>query len=128
MNAGFDEYGLDYGIPPVVQVRYGFVVTDAEKFVGCISGLTHNEWFYISDLWLEKQFRRKGLGKQLLDRLETRVANENITGIYTYTGGHQAPAFYEKQGYEVFSELRNYYPGGHSRIGVRKNLALRKSG
>ena len=45
-----------------------------------------------------------------------------VDRIYTWTAGFEAPAFYAKNAYEVFGELENYYPTGHSRIGLRKIL------
>jgi hypothetical protein len=45
-----------------------------------------------------------------------------VDRIYTWTAGFEAPAFYAKNAYEVFGELENYYPTGHSRIGLRKTL------
>ena len=38
-QSAFDEQGLGFGNPPENQERFGFVVTDNGKFVGCSSGL-----------------------------------------------------------------------------------------
>jgi N-acetylglutamate synthase-like GNAT family acetyltransferase len=123
MNAGFVEHGLEYGIQPFTQVRYGFVAVEGDKFIGCVSGLTSSEsWFYLTDLWLEKEYRRRGLGAELLRKMEDKITEVGIRKIYTWTTGYEAPSFYKKQGYEIFCELESFFSTGHSRVGFRKTL------
>ena len=126
VRVGFVEHQAEYGIPETWQQRHGFVVMDSDKFVGCVSGLTDNNWFYISDLWLEKAYRRQGLGAALLRKLEAKVVSLGIRHIYTWTAAYEAPDFYKKQEYKVFCELENWFVTGHSRIGFRKNLIVSK--
>ena len=122
MRAGFDEYEADLGLSPILQVRHGIVAVDGDRFIGCSSGLTHHRWFYLTDLWIDKPYRKQGLGRALLQRLEAKVVAENVGYVYTWTASHQAPAFYQKLGYAVFCELKDYYRDGHSRIGLRKKV------
>jgi GNAT superfamily N-acetyltransferase len=127
-QAGFDEYSLEQGDPIESAERFGFVVTDSEIFIGCASGLAYksdagyNNWFYLSDLFIEKDYRRQGLGATILSRLEDRVAALGIGNIWTWTVGQEALAFYKRQGYQVFGELEAWYASGHSRYGLRKKL------
>jgi GNAT superfamily N-acetyltransferase len=128
MNAGFDEHTLEHGNPIQTSERYGFVVMDGERFIGCASGIAYkdgpvyNGWFYLTDLFIEKEYRGQGLGAAVLRKLEERAAALGIRNIWTFTAGYEAPGFYKKQGYEVFCEHENWYTSGHSRIGLRKNL------
>jgi len=124
MKAGFDEHALEHNIQPHEAIRYGYAAMNNENFIGCISGLTDYNWFHITDLWLEKEYRNQGLGKTLIEKLEARVLKAGIDKIYTWTAGYQAPPFYKKQGYEVFCELENYFPTGDSRVGLRKTLRV----
>ncbi|UFH57847.1 hypothetical protein [Spirosoma sp. KNUC1025] len=49
MNLGFVEHGLEHGVEPFVQTRYGYAVVDEGRFVGCICGLTSSDtWFNIT--------------------------------------------------------------------------------
>jgi GNAT superfamily N-acetyltransferase len=131
MNAGFDEHSLQHGNPVETAERYGFVVMDGETFIGCSSGLAYrgdgvyNNWFYLSDLFIEQPYRGQGLGAAILGKLEARVAGLGIRYIWTWTAGYEAPGFYKQQGYTVFCELENWYFSGHSRVGLRKSLADR---
>ncbi|UHG93837.1 GNAT family N-acetyltransferase [Spirosoma oryzicola] len=123
MNAGFIEHGLEHGVEPFTQTRYGYALVDEERFVGCISGLTNSDtWFYITDLWLEKPYRGRGTGGTLMNLLEHKLRQLGIQYVYTWTAGYEAPPFYLKQGYEIFCEQENFYPTGHSRVGFRKSL------
>ena len=122
LRKGFEEYALEHGVPPLAQIRYGVVAMDGDGFVGCASGLADRRWFFLSDLWVEKEYRGHGTGTKLLQQMETKVLELGVDRIYTWTAGFEAPAFYAKNAYEVFGELENYYPTGHSRIGLRKTL------
>jgi ribosomal protein S18 acetylase RimI-like enzyme len=122
MHAGFNEHQLEHGNPIQAQLRNTIVATDDESFIGCSSGLRDNNWFYLSDLWVEKPYRRRGIGRRLLGELERRVASSEIRHIYTWTAGYEGPEFYKKAGYKVFCELGDYYPSGHSRVGMCKSL------
>ena len=99
--------------------------------MGCSSGLVYlkttgySNWFYLTDLFVEKPFRGRGIGAELLQRLEKRVFSLGIGNIWTWTSGYEAPDFYQKQGYEIFCEMDQWYSSGHSRIGFRKALSVR---
>lgn len=122
MLKGFVEHGLEFGVPDYKESRYGFVAMDGDAFIGCVSGLQYEKWFYITDLWLEKPYRKQGYGRELLRLMEDKVRTLDIQHIWTWTSGYEGAAFYPKCGYTVFCEFENYYPSGHNRIGVRKAL------
>jgi GNAT superfamily N-acetyltransferase len=131
MQAGFDEHTLEQHNPLEISERFGFVVTDSNgNFIGCSSGLAYQQmpsgvysnYFYLSDLFVEKPYRGQGIGVRLLRALEERITPLGITHIWTWTAGYEAPSFYKKQGYEVFTEMENWYASGHSRVGLKKSL------
>ena len=122
MNAGFEEHALEHGNPFEQSERHGYVVLLEDQCIGCASGLAYLNWFYLTDLFIEKPYRGQGLGATVLGKLEDRVAALGKRYIYTWTAGYEAPGFYKKQGYEVFVELEDWYPSGHSRVGLRKIL------
>lgn len=127
-QSAFDEQGLGFGNPPEKQERFGFVATENGKFVGCSSGLAqknnneYGKYFYLSDLLVEKEYRKHGYGKKLLELLENKLKTLGIEYAWTWTAGFEAPAFYQKQGYEIFTTFENYYPSGHDRVGFIKKL------
>jgi len=119
---GFREHALEYGIPDLPETRYGFVAIDGETFIGAVSGLQYGQWFYLSDLWLEKPYRKQGYGAELLRNMEEKAKRQGVKQIWTWTAGYEAAPFYQKQGYTIFCEFEDYYPTGHSRVGLRKQL------
>jgi GNAT superfamily N-acetyltransferase len=119
---GFKEHALEYGIPDIPETRHGFVALDGYAFIGSVSGLRYGKWFYITDLWLEKSYRKQGYGAQLLQNIEAKAKAEGVKNIWTWTAGYEAAPFYQKHGYAVFCEFEDYYPTGHNRIGLRKLL------
>jgi ribosomal protein S18 acetylase RimI-like enzyme len=128
MNAGFDKYAIDNGVIPQVAQRFGYVAMDGENFIGCVSGLAYkngelfNGWCYLTDLFVEKKYRQHGIGAKLLSHLENLLLQNGIEKVWTWTAGYEAPKFYNKQGYEVFTEMENWYSSGDSRVGLRKTL------
>ena len=128
MNASFDEHTVEHNNPIQTQERYGFVVMKGERFIGCASGLAYkngsdyNGWFYLTDLFIEKDYRGRGLGSAILAKLEEKAAALGVTRIWTMTAGYEAPGFYKKQGYSVIFEHENWYSTGHSQVGLRKTL------
>lgn len=127
-QAAFYEHGLEFGNHPEKQERYGFVATDDGKFVGSSSGLAYrrdddyDNYFFLSDLIVEKEYRKHGYGEKLLALLEEKVKTLGIGYIWTWTAGYEAPDFYLKQGYDVFATFENWYPSGHARVGFIKKL------
>lgn len=127
-QSAFDEHGLEFGNPAEKQERFGFVATEDGKFVGSSSGLAqknnkkYGKYFYLSDLLVEKEYRKQGYGKKLLELLENRLKLLGVEYVWTWTAGYEAPTFYLKQGYEIFTKFENYYPSGHGRDGLIKKL------
>lgn len=128
MNAGFDEHTVENAVAIQSSERIGFVALDGDKFIGCASGLAYkngNEfsgWFYLTDLFVEKEYRLQGIGSGLLRALEEKLLQYRINRIWTWTAGYEAPDFYRKQSYSVFAEMEKWYSNGDSRIGVRKEI------
>ena len=127
-QAAFDEHGLEFGNPPEKQERFGFVATDNGRFVGASSGLAqknndkYGAYFYLSDLIVEKEYRSRGYGKNLLSLLEAKIKTFGVQYIWTWTAEYEAETFYLKQGYVEFVRFESFYPSGHARIGLTKKL------
>lgn len=128
MKTGFEENVIDNGVIPQGDQRYGLVAVDGDKFVGCISGLAYkngelfNGWCYLTDLFIEKEYRQQGIGAKLLNSFEELLLQNGIDKIWTWTAGYEALKFYIKQEYEIFVEMGNWYSDGISQAGLRKML------
>ncbi len=129
VNSGFAQNAAARGVEVQSSDRFGTVAMAGDLFIGMASGLAYKNaqrysgWFYLSDLFVVEQYRGRRIGSQLLQELEGIVRPLGIDKLWTWTAGYEAPAFYLKQGYEVFAELENYYSDGSKRIALRKSLA-----
>jgi GNAT superfamily N-acetyltransferase len=128
-DLGFDELSLEEGIQLESSERFSFVALKENIFIGCISGLAYKNgenysgWFFISDLFVKKDYRSKGLGTLLLKTLEEKLEKIGVMYVWLWTSGYEALKFYHRQGYEKFTEMENWYSDGSSRVGLRKNLS-----
>ena len=128
MNAGFDQNTIDNGVKIQTADRFSFVATIENNFVGCASGLAYKNddeysgWFYLTDLFVEKEFRFQKVGSKLLSSLEKEIKKIGVLNTWVWTAGYEASPFYQKQGYKIFAKMENWYSDGSSRVGLRKNL------
>ncbi len=128
MNLGFDELSLEEGLKIESSDRFSFVALKGNTFIGCSSGLAfkngenYSGWFFLTDLFVEKEYRSKGLGSKLLKSIEEKAATVGVKYIWLWTSGDEALKFYQRQEYRKFTEMENWYSDGSSRVGLRKNL------
>ena len=127
-QSAFDDHGLEFNNPPDRQKRFGFVATEDGKFVGASSGLVQKNsgqfgrYFYLSDLLVEKEYRKKGYGKKLLKLLENKMQLSGVEYFWTWTAEYEAASFYLKKGYKIFTRFEKFYLSGHARVGLIKKV------
>lgn len=70
-------------------------------------------------------FRRSGLGRQLLEAAEARIAKQGAKHVQLEAAvdNSAALAFYRRQGYRAVATLPGYYPGGLDGWRLVKGLA-----
>ena len=102
--------------------RVCFVLKSADdEMVGGVIGVVYWDWFSLDLMWMEEEYRGQGYGHRLLTLAEEKARNRGARHAHLDTFSFQAPAFYEKHGYEIFGELRDF-PAGHQRYYMRKDL------
>ncbi len=88
-----------------------FLKDDKKKvYAGAVATVLWNG-IEINSLWVDESLRDKGFGKKLVEMIEDEGKKRNCTICYTNTFTWQAPEFYEKLGYKVYGELKNFPPG-----------------
>lgn len=92
-----------------------------EEIVGGVIGATHWDWFYVNLMWIKAEHRGLGYGHQLLTLAEDKARERGAKHAYLDTFSFQALEFYQKFGYEVFGELKEF-PPGHQRYYLKKEL------
>src|SRR5262245_2659177 len=100
-----------------------FFVRDGDRRVAGICGNTWGGTCELRQFWVEESQRGRGLGTKLFQAAEQEARRRGCTQIVLMTFSFQAPAFYEKHGFEVVATIDNH-PRGYRNILMRKRLQL----
>lgn len=92
-----------------------------EEIVAGVLGEIYWGWLHIDLLWVRDELRGKGYGHRLLQRVEDEARQRGARNAYLDTFSFQALSFYQKRGYQVFGELKEF-PPGHQRYFLKKGL------
>lgn len=121
IESGLNQYndeavGFNENKPLAVVVRdeHGVVL-------GGMLGRTYLGLLFIDLVYLPPEIRGKGIGSQILKRVEDEGRERGCKTAVLYTITFQAPAFYEKNGWQRFGEIP-CLPEGASRVFLRKDL------
>ena len=100
---------------------FSVLARSQDRVVGALIGKIFFNWLDAELVWIERPFRRSGIGQAVLRKAEEKARGLNLTGIYLWSQSWQAPDFYRKLGFEQLAEFGNF-PPGHKRLGFRKYL------
>jgi len=95
---------------------------DEGRVIGGISGRTSLGLLFVDLVYLPESARGRGLGSRMLAMVEDEARRRGCRSGVLTTISFQAPAFYQRHGWEVFGELP-CDPPGTSRVFLRKSLA-----
>lgn len=123
---GINEYNLSK-VPAMADIwtPLEFVAKGGNgiEIGGILAGIGYWKGLEIKILWVKEEYRKKGIGTQILKHTE-RVAVEKGAKISMLdTFDFQAEEFYLKNGYKPIGELKGF-PEGHRRIYFSKQLAV----
>ncbi len=91
------------------------------QIIAGLLGDTYWEWLYVGILWVDARYRRTGLGSALLAAAEAEARARGCRYSHLETHPFQAPDFYRRHGYEVYTVLEDL-PPGHKKIFLKKRL------
>jgi ribosomal-protein-alanine N-acetyltransferase len=100
-----------------------------DKIVGFV--LAHHDrrgFGHIVTLDVDPAQRRSGLGSTLIQAIETRCRDLDLTSVFleVAVNNRTALGFYKKHGYSVLKTLRRYYPGDLDGLLMGKKLRERR--
>src|SRR5215475_7176954 len=98
-----------------------FFVRERDRIVAGICGNTWGGTCEVRQFWVEESQRRRGLGTKLFQAAEHEARRRGCSQIVLMTFSFQAPAFYERNGFEVVATL-DEHPRGHQNMLMRKRL------
>jgi GNAT superfamily N-acetyltransferase len=98
-----------------------FFVREDNRIVAGICGNTWGGTCELRQFWVEESKRHLGLGTKLFQAAEQEARRRGCIQIVLMTFSFQAPAFYQKHGFEVIATIDND-PRGYRNLLMRKCL------
>lgn len=98
-----------------------FLVRDGDRIVAGICGNTWGGTCELRQFWVEESQRHQGLGTKLFQAAEQEARRRGCKQIVLMTFSFQAPAFYERHGFEIVATIDNH-PRGYRNFLMRKRL------
>ena len=99
------------------------IQNDGATTVGLISGTIEMGILRIDGFVIEKEVRGTGFGSKLISKLEELAIKENCKISLVDTVSFSAPKFYEKKGYTLLGEIKDYPFENESYYTYMKRLA-----
>jgi ribosomal protein S18 acetylase RimI-like enzyme len=79
------------------------------------------KWVFVELLAVAEEGRGRGIGGQLMARVEEEARLRRMDGIWLDTFSFQAPEFYRRLGYREFGRIDDY-PENEARLFFAKRL------
>jgi len=119
---GFNEHTTSViGYDGFVKDQVAFTAHDEGRLIGVISVMSYYGALWIKLFFVDKDYRKTGIGKQLLERAMDYGKEQEHKFAFLETLSFQALEFYEKFGFEL-EFTRQGYNDGISFHYLRKNL------
>lgn len=117
----FNKYtGPMLNHPPYEPYNILIKDQDNEIVAGIITRIYLKSMF-VEVFWIDEQYRRKGIGTELLQKVESYAKDIGCIFIHLDTFSFQAIDFYKKCGYSIFGVLDDY-PDDIKRYYLKKYL------
>ena len=85
-----------------------YVEDDKGELMAGLVAETFGNWLEIEYLFVKEDLRGQGIGSQLLQQAESEAKKRNCRFAFVNTYQFQAPAFYQKHGYQEVFTLKDY--------------------
>jgi len=107
--------------PTWTPLEYSIKSENDETIAGILGGIGYWGGLEIKVLWVNKNYRNRGLGTGLLKHVEKIAFQKGATISMLDTFDFLAEEFYIKNGYNVIGKIADF-PVGHQRIYFSKKL------
>jgi GNAT superfamily N-acetyltransferase len=98
-----------------------FLKSARGEVLGGLLGSIWAGWLHIKIVWVAEPLRGKGHARELVRAAEQYARERGCCGANLETFTFQAQPLYEKLGYEVFGEIKDF-PTGHTLFFMKKML------
>ncbi len=103
-----------------------FIRNELHEIVAGLTGWTWAQACEIRQLWVHPLWRKQGYGKALLETAEQEARACGCQVILITSFSFQAPAFYQKFGYELAWQLNDFPPGHQYNFLVKRLIETKK--
>jgi ribosomal-protein-alanine N-acetyltransferase len=102
----------------------GLVVEHADHVIGYAMAAFTGDGFHVTNIAIDRQYQRAGLGTELMKQLETRALKRGTRYVFleVRTNNSAAIKFYAKLGYAILFTRRGYYIDGDDAYVMDKKL------
>lgn len=90
---------------------FGFYKIFNNEIIGGIIAYRKMQWLDIDILFVDENFRNRKIGSQLINKAAEYCKANDLVGMHLYTLDFQAKGFYEKQGFELIAEIKDWPKG-----------------
>ena len=106
--SAFDEKYITYKMDGSIQIG---IEADGKIVAGLDACMTAFKILYVSTVFVDADYRRKGYGKQLMHEMEKRAREMGANTIRLDIFSWQGKEFYEALGYKVVGYYENTTDG-----------------
>ena len=99
---------------------------DNDEVLGGLLADIWGHWLHIKFVWVAEPARGRGHARAMVREAEAYALKRGCVGAFLETFSFQARPMYEKLGYELFGEIKDY-PPGHAHYFLRKRLSVAPS-
>ena len=85
-----------------------YVEDEHDQLLAGLVAETFGNWLEIEYLFVKEGLRGQGIGSQLLQQAESEAKKRNCRFAFVNTYQFQAPAFYQKHGYQEVFTMKDY--------------------
>ena len=100
----YDEQYITYKMDGCIQIG---IEEDGKLIAGLDACITAFKILYVSTVFVDEEYRRKGIGARLIREMEKRAAALGVNTIRLDTFNWQGKEFYEAMGYEAVGHYSN---------------------
>lgn len=97
-----------------------FIRNEQQEIIAGITGWTWAQACQIQNLWVHASLRGQGYGWDLLESAEQEARARGCQVIMLDSYSFQAPGFYQKYGYELVYQLKDFPPGHQNNLLVKR--------
>lgn len=101
--------------------KFALQVTKNDTIIAVAKGAIFDKDLFISEFIVAKTYRKNGIGKELIIRINEYAKQKDCKNIWVDTMEYQAPEFYLKNGFIEKGRIENYR-GKHARIFFKKKF------